>query len=479
MYSLVSDSLKPKIRGLWGIAYTNGRDFVKVQQADFKLFVNPVLHTNAGLDRNNFPSSSNDLLPVYTNTRGVEIRGSAWDKLGFYTQVADNISRFPQFAYDRYTANKTLDGEGFIKTFGNENGLDYFSTRAYITYSPISQVRIKFGKDRAFWGHGYQSLLLSDYAADYLLLNIQTRIWKLVYTNHFTQMIDFLKNKNDTEGTFPRKYGVFHMLSWQPDHRFSIGLFEALIYNPWLANGRRGFEIQYLNPIIFYRAIEQYLNSSDNAMLGLQWKANFLKHAQFYGQLLLDDYNFGIRDQGSGYRGNKLGYQLGAKYIDAFTVPSLDLQLEYNRLRPFTYQHFNNASNYAHYDQYLGHAAGGNLFDYHFIVRYRPFPAWQIYGVYSRQLKGLDKDGINYGGDVNEAFINWPADFGNTVAQGSRLEVSQLYGRLTYQFGGSDIYLEIEGRYRQERYVETGSLLKSLSVVGGLRVNMVGRQIKY
>ena len=89
-------------------------------------------------------------------------------------------------------------------------------------------MRIKFGKDRAFWGNGSQSLLLNDHSADYLLLNIQTKIWKLVYTNHFTQMIHFIPNRNDTEGTLPRKYGVFHQLTYHPNSKLSFSIFESV-----------------------------------------------------------------------------------------------------------------------------------------------------------------------------------------------------------------------------------------------------------
>ena len=416
---------------------------------------------------------------MYINSRGLVVRGSLMQKVGFYTEVYDNVTRFPQFVYDKFTDEKVLYGESFVKTFGNENGLDYFSSRAYLTFSPIPAMRVKFGKDRAFWGNGYQSLVMSDYGADYLLLTIQTRIWKLDYTNHFTQMIDFVRNANDTEGTFPRKYGVFHMLSYQPVSQLSLGIFESIIYNPWLPNGRRGFELQYMNPLIFYRAIEQTLNSPDNALLGIQWKYNFLKTGQFYGQILLDDYNFGLRDQGSGYRGNKLGYQLGIKYIDAFRIPTLDLQVEYNRLRPFTYQHFNSSSSYTHYAQHLGHAAGANLQDLHVIARYHPAPAWNFQFIASFLGKGIDEDGINYGGNANQPFINWPSDFNNVVGQGNLLNVRQLYGRISMQIGQSDVFAEVEGRYRQEQDSSGTIDQQSLSVIGGLRVNIVPRPVKF
>lgn len=460
-------------KGILNAFYRNQRDLYQVREKDLELYINPVLHLAGGMDRTDFDGMSENL-PISHNSRGVVVRGSAFGKVGFYTEVYDNVTRVPRFLFQRYEQSITLPGEGFVKRFGEDNGLDYFSSRAYVTYSPVPQVRIKFGKDRASWGNGYQSLLLSDHSNDYLLLNVYTRIWKLEYTNHFTQMIDFIRNRNDTEGTFPRKYAVFHQLAYKPNRHLSIGIFESIVYSPHLANGARGFELQYLNPIIFYRSVEQSLGSPDNSLLGLNLKYNFLKHVQAYGQLLLDDFNFSVRDQGSGYWGNKVGYQVGMKYIDAFTIPTLDLQVEYNRVRPYTYQHFNISANYLHYGQSLGHAAGANLYDYHFILRYHPLPAWNLLLAYSHSLKGLDEGGINYGGDAEKSYVvGRPGDFNNVVGQGQQLEMDMLYGRLSFQLGNTDIYADLEGRYRRENE------LTSTSLLGGIRVHFSPGRMRY
>lgn len=459
--------------GIWNTFYQNRRDLFHIQTEELDVYINPVLHFAGGVDRTDF-GGTNENLTLSRNTRGLVIRGTAFGRLGFYTEVSDNITRAERFIYNRYEETITYPGEGFVKRFGEENGLDYFSSRAYITYSPVPKVRLKFGKDRAFWGNGYQSLMLSDHATDYLLFTINTRIWKLEYTNHFTQMIDFIKNRNDTEGTFPRKYAVFHQLSYKPTPALSLGIFESIVYTPNLANGRRGFELQYLNPIIFYRSVEQSLGSPDNSLFGLTGKWNLLGHVQAYGQLLIDDFNFGVRDQGSGYWGNKIGYQAGLKYIDAFSIPTLDLQAEYNRLRPYTYQHFNISANYLHYGQSLGHANGANLSDYHFTLRYHPLPAWNLMLVYSHGLKGLDTGTINYGGDPGRSYIvDRPGDFDNAVGQGSPQEVDMLYGRLSFQLWQTDIYAELEGRHRIENE------FTSTSILGGLRVHFSPGSVRY
>ncbi|MEL7533300.1 MAG: hypothetical protein AAFN10_18450 [Bacteroidota bacterium] len=462
-----------QFKGLRNVLFTNHRDLFALEKPGFRLYVNPAVHFAGGLDQNNYPDAFQESLPLSINTRGLVIRGSIKEKLGFYTEVSENITRFPFYIYEDVQASEVLYGEGFIKPFGQETGLDYLGSRAYLTVSPFDFMRIKFGKDRAFWGNGWQSLQLSDHAADYLFLNINTRIWKLEYSNHFTQMIDYLPGKTDAEGTFPRKFGAFHQLNFQPTHNLSIGFFESVIYASQIGNKSRGLELQYFNPVIFYRAAEQYVGSPDNALLGLQLKWNFLQRFQFYGQLLLDDYNFGRRGDGSGYWQNKIGFQTGLKYIDVLGISTLDLQLEYNRVRPYTYQHFNLSTNYTHYNQNLGHASGANLSDIHFILRYHPAASWNFLLTYSSVRQGLDQDGLNYGGNPLSPDLIRAGDFEQVVGQGLANRVQQAYLRVSRQLWNADLYAEIEARYRQEND------LQSMMIMGGLRWHIQPRLVKF
>jgi hypothetical protein len=52
-----------------------------------------------------------------------------------------------------------------------------------------------------------------------------------------------------------------------------------------------------------------------------------------YGQLVLDEFSSSSVISGNGSYQNKSSYQLGVKYQNAFHVPNLMLQAEYNRVR--------------------------------------------------------------------------------------------------------------------------------------------------
>jgi len=457
--------------------YTNRRDLFSLKREGFELYVNPTLYLNAGIDQNTYTlDGSQQSVPNYRNTRGLRIRGSLFDKVGYYTEVSENQVKYPNFVREVYDEQGVLWGENFVKEFDQATGnvgYDYFNARGYVTYSPVPELRFKLGKDRAFWGNGHQSLMLSDQSADYFFLNFNARIWKLEYATTFAQMTDFIRNKPDGYGIYPKKYTVFHQIFYKPTNWLSLGLFESVVYSPTLPGGVRGFELEYLNPLIFYRSVEQSLGSPDNSMLGLSWKANFMQRFQYYGQVMLDDFNFRVRNQGSGYFGNKYGYQMGLKYINAFWIPRLDLQVEYNRIRPYTFQHFNPVGNYTHFGQYLAHARGANLSDINLIARYQPFPRWNVYLAYTQLVKGLDINGENYGGDITRPYTDFIQEFNNTVGQGERFEVSQLYGKLSYQIFKLDAFAEIEGRYR----TENGNT--SASILGTFRLNLPTTPIKF
>ncbi len=474
--------------------YANRRDFYAYTSQNFRIYINPAMQFMAGAELYNGDTARLQMLSV--NSRGIQVRGSFMNKIGFFTEVYDNVLRLPSYQFrtidpdGKYTAGERLvfPGETYVKRFARHgNSLDFFSARAYVTYSPFKAMRLKFGYDRSLWGNGIQSMMLSDHSANALALDINTRIWKLEYQNRFAQLIDYFPNKSDVEGTYPRKYAVFHQLSYKPTKNLSIGVFESIIYNPYQPNGKRGFELQYLNPIIFFRAAEQALGSPDNGLIGFTGKYNCFQHFQFYGQFLIDDFKFSAFKKGvldthklPGYRQDKTAYQVGIKYIDVLNVPTLDMQIEFNNVRPYTYQHFNATTNYSQYGQSLGYGFGGNARNLEINVNYHPFPRWNFQGSALRGQKGNDLNDKNTGGNINsvysESLPKSPINdlyYGYYVGFGDKINITQLYGRISYQLFDTDIYAEIEGRYRQE------NAYKSLSVWGGLRMNLPQRAMRY
>jgi len=327
--------------------------------------------------------------------------------------------------------------EGFWKTFNND-AYDFFTARGYISFNATKHINFQFGHDQHFWGNGYRSLMLSDFSPAFLFLKINTRVWRINYTNLFTQMkADAFANPGGgLQGSvkFPNKFVTMHHLSINITDNFNLGLFEAVIFGREDSTAGAKFELSYLNPIIFYRAIEQSNGSIDNAIIGIDILWNFAHKLSLYGQLMIDELKVNEATSGDGWWGNKFGWQLGVKYIDAFKIPNLDLQLEYNSIRPYIYQHETEFTNYAHYRQALAHPLGANLRELVGIVRYQPLKKLSLSTKIIISNYGEDSISTNYGKDIMKDDRTHEMDFDNEIAQGINTNLSYFDFTASFMF---------------------------------------------
>lgn len=405
-----SDSKKPILKKL----YQKKSDFVFVDLPEFDLHVSPVLYVGFGTD-----SRTNQLASI--NTRGVEIRGMIDRKIGFYTFLTDNQMILPSYVGDVATG---VPHEGFFKQF-KTTGVDFFQARAYIDFNITKHIYFQFGHDRTFIGNGYRSLIFSDYSPPNLFLRANAKIWKINYLfqlNRLTANDPVARTGSFPGQRYPDRYMAFHHASINIGKKFNLGFFESVVFTPKDSVNGNTFDLSYLNPVIFYRAIEQQNGSSDNALLGLDFKWNAVKGLSFYGQAVLDEFVLSEITSGRGWWANKYALQAGVKYIDVAGISNLDLQLEYNSVRPFTYSH-NTSSSYSNYSQPLAHPFGANFNEWVAIVRYQPVPKLQLTAKTFLTKTGRDAAGQNWGGDILKSYVTRQNDYGNTIGQGNRNEV--------------------------------------------------------
>jgi hypothetical protein len=144
-----------------------------------------------------------------------------------------------------------------------------------------------------------------------------------------------------------------------------VGLFDEITWLSKDTNFHRGFDVQYVNPLIFMRPLEFAIGSPDNAMIGLSAKYKIYKNGFVYGQVALDDINLSVTlDSNSQFYGNKYALQLGIWNKDIFGLKGLSYRFEWNSVRPYTYGHGvggNISLNYTHYYQSLTDPMGANF----------------------------------------------------------------------------------------------------------------------
>ena len=392
----------------WWTRKMFNENFVQIQGDGYWLTFNPILDIRLG------KSEGNKSVSTFQNTRGVQVNGGLGEQLVFTTSVFESQGRFADY-YNKYATSihpqntvpatipagdpAIIPGIGIAKRFKTD-AFDFPSAEANLTYTPSKFVNLQLGYGRNFLGDGYRSLLFGDGASPYPYFKINTSFWKIKYTNTYLWLKD-VRQDAIVDKTYATKFMANHYLSWNLSKKFTLGLFESVV---WSNGNNRGFDMNFVNPIIFYRTVEFTSSSkTGNAVLGLTGKYKFNNQINFYGQFILDEFSLGdIKAQNKSWK-NKYGYQIGGKYYNAFNIKNLLLQVEYNRIRPYVYSHSNPLTNYAHNNQNMGHQWGGNFEELIAITRYnngRYFAdAKFTYGV-----RGLDfdiaTDQLNYGGNI-------------------------------------------------------------------------------
>jgi hypothetical protein len=454
-----------------GSFYKTPANLYEVHVKDFDLIVNPVFQFV-------FSKESNNDQRLFLNTRGLTVRGKIASKIGFAAYITDNQERDPSYVQQWINDRKAVPGEGLYKSFKATGGVDYFDARGYFTFNATKYIDITFGYDKNFIGNGHRSLFLSDFGNNNLFLRLNTRVWKINYQNLFMELHSAFMPNGDV--LLPKKYAAMHHLDLDVTKWLNIGLFEGIIF------GRKDhFDLGYLNPIIFYRSAELQNGSYDNSVAGLDVKANLAHRFQLYGQLLLDEFKLSEIKANNGWWGNKYGFQLGVKYIDAFTIKNLDLQLEYNRVRPFTYSHSDSVANYTHYNQPLAHPLMANFSEIIGIARYQPAPKWTIKAelLYYKQGRDIDTPGARSFGS-NIFLINMPpyrtgGDYGYYVGTGWHTNV--FYGSLLVSYEvRENLFLELFGSTRKLETKSPPIISNTSTVISfGVRWNMHRREFDF
>ena len=402
-------------RSILKYSYKKKSDLFYVdEEPDFDLHVNPVLYLGGGKD-----SESED--PLFINSRGVEIRGMLDKKIGFYMFLTDNQTRIPSYVSNTVQDDTThgfypvIPHEGFWKNYKDDQGYDFYQARGYISFEATRHLNFQFGHDRTFIGNGFRSLIFSDHAPPAMFLKANVKVWKLNYLFQLNRMVASAEGNSTglTAGSYPDKYVALHHLSVNIGKKLNIGVFESVVF------GSDDFEFSYLNPVIFYRAMEHQFGSSDNVILGTDFKWLVVKGVSLYGQFVLDEFKMEHIKANDGWWANKFGIQAGVKYFDAFGVSNLDLQAETNIVRPYTYSHDTPSGSYSNYMQPIAHPLGANFKEYIGIARYQPLPRLSLTGKLIYTQVGRDSTNINWGGDILKNNGLGKADeYGNVIAQG-------------------------------------------------------------
>jgi hypothetical protein len=170
--------------------------------------------------------------------------------------------------------------------------------------------------------------------------------------------------------------------------------------------------------------------------------------------------------------------QLGFKYVDAFKINNLDVQLETNIARPFTYSHNDTIANYTHYNQPLAHLLGASFREFIGIVKYQPMPKIYLYGRVIYYVQGLDSLGRNFGSNPLENYVTRPRDYGFFVGSGYRATCFNTTLVASYELK-ENLFVDATALIRTFKVPQASSISNTKMISIGIRWNIGRREYDY
>jgi hypothetical protein len=466
------------------VAYLNYDPFFEDSIIHTQTTVKPVLSQGVPatgwniLKKNKNPNSYLRLFPAANLGFGTRLN-NGWNNstrlglgLGFESKLGSDfhirgtlIPSYYNFHFNYSKTQSILQNTYLFEPSGS--GSLELQPRVRISYTPNTYFNFQVGIDQQFIGEGVRSMLLSDYSSPHPFAQLRTKIWKIEFVN----LYQFFRENVSTN--MRQKYASTHMLNFQATKRFQIGIFESVIFAPKDTVLNRGYELEYLNPFLFYRPTEYSIGSQDRLLIGLNLSYQFDK-LMFYGQFAIDDFVLSEIMDRSRWWANKYSGQFGFKGKANLNNGQLRYLSELNFSRPFTYTHLSEGTNYGHQGISLAHPIGANfaesLSEISFIFENKLAVKAQFMFV---QQGGLDGDAnTTFGADIYQPYTNRPFEYGYYIGANGKYNRARISIEVNYPIVQKIALLAFLRPAIELQQVNDNPYSSMLLFYGGIRTNL-------
>lgn len=395
--------------------------------------------------------SGNDFGFGYRSGAGVSWNGHFKDQWNFHLAGVGGI----------YDGDESYQPQSYFN-WGDGATRLYGDVRSRISFSPNKIFNFQAGIDHNFIGEGSRSLFISDYGNPYPFGLVRANFWRVEYSVLYQFM------REGTPGNYEGKFASSHHISFNAADWLNFGIFETVIFNPADTLLGRGFDVEYLNPIVFYRPQEYSVGSADNVLLGIDATGRY-KNYTIYSQFVVDEFvvNEVLRER-SQWWANKFGGQLGVKANYKVGKHHFFARTEINFVRPYTYAHLNDKLNHGNQGSALAHPYGANFTELLAEVRWAKHK-WRGHFFVSYAQRGGDTDSFNYGADIYLPYVNRPYEYGHFLGQGDATNTWFFRWRIAYKLEklySASAFMEYNLRYT----VQQQNIQNLVSV--GIRTNL-------
>lgn len=403
-------------------------------------------------DFNGFGSNPNnsDFEMGYRTGAGAYWRGHFKDKWNFHLAGVAGI----------YDGDSSYMPRSYFNWQEGDTRL-YTDIRSRISFSPNKIFNFQAGLDHNHIGEGSRSLFISDYGNPYPFGLVRANFWRVEYTVLYQFM------REGMPGDWRGKFASSHHISFNAAKWLNIGVFETVIFNPADTLLGRGFDVEYLNPVVFYRPQEYSLGSSDNVLLGLDLTAR-VKNYTIYSQFIIDEFFLTEIRARSQWWANKYGGQFGVKANFQNGGHVFFARAEMNFVRPYTYAHLNDKLNHGNQGRPLAHPYGANFAEILAEVRWAK-GNWRGQFFVNYAQRGGDTDSLNYGADIYLPYINRPYEYGHFIGQGIAANSWLFRWRIAYKM--QKLYqVSVFADYNLRYSIQSNSVQNLITV--GIRSNL-------
>lgn len=256
---------------------------------------------------------------------GGRIYGTIEGKLGYFLQATNGT--LINGEQDLLLQDRRLSQN--IKL--TELNSDFDFTESHLR-ADFGNIYAYIGRESRLLGSGInQKLFNSDESPPYDAISMGYKSKRFEYRFTHGSLLSSPLDSNRNLGfnsEFSSKYLSQHRFAL----RFAkgeIALYEAVIYS-------RDIDLAYLNPFRFLKTLEHALRDRDNSLMGADFTYRPFNNFELKGSYLLDDIIFS--EIGNDFWSNKSAYNIGFWYTPEIDI---DLGLEYSRVEPYTFSHFN------------------------------------------------------------------------------------------------------------------------------------------
>lgn len=259
-----------------------------------------------------------------------------------------------------------------------KKNLTGYLDQAYLHWE-TKYLKILLGRDNQNWSPDLADGLLfsgQSPALDQIRLSMQLGYFRFSY---FSSVLDKIFDPDSAR--FANRYISAHSINFKHPKGIELGLSETVIYG----GINRSVELYYLNPILPYYVEQFNQNAPDNILWSLTFDLSFWKDKEFYGELLIDDFQYDFKSEP-----HQIGYLLGTRLANLFNLDGTYFNLEYRRIGFWVYGADISWNRFLHHDRNLGSALGpdADLIQGSFLYHLRKDFSLQFSAGYKRKGEG-------------------------------------------------------------------------------------------